>query len=283
MKTNKNKSILITGASTGIGRECALILDKEGFKVYAGVRNSQDFDALNEIGTGNIQPVILDVCKEKDINDLFKTIEKDGDNPLFGIINNAGIGISGIIEATPVEELVKLFEVNLIGLHRVTKAMLPYIRKNKGRIINIGSSSSFFAGPGMGPYAASKFAVRAYNDALRIEMKTQNVHVSLVAPGPIESAIWDKAKNYKEYMRSKIDSELKEVYKVFVKASDKILDRIKPKPASLVAKAVLHALTSKKPKFVYMVNANAVRVLSWIPQRWSDHLLLKEIQKTADI
>ena len=91
----------------------------------------------------------------------------------------------------------------------------------------------------MGPYAASKFAVRAYNDALRMELKTQGVHVALVAPGPIESAIWDKAKRYKEFIRSHIDPELKETYKMFVKASDKILDKIKPKPASLVAKAVL--------------------------------------------
>ena len=279
---NKNKSVLITGASTGIGRECALVLDKEGFKVYAGIRNPDDFKLLGELGTGNIRPVILDVCKSEDINEVFKTIEQDADNPLFGLINNAGIGISGIIEVTPVEELTRLFEVNFIGLHRITKTFLPLLRKNKGRIVNIGSSSSFLSGPGLGPYAASKFAVRAYNDALRMELKTQGVHVALVAPGPIESAIWDKAKRYKEFIRSHIDPELKETYKMFVKASDKILDKIKPKPASLVAKAVLHGLTVKKPKYVYMVNAKIVRFLSRMPQRWIDRLYLKHIQKISE-
>jgi short-subunit dehydrogenase len=276
-----NKSILITGASTGIGRECALTIGKEGFKVYAGVRKSEDFDALRKMGADNIHPVVLDVCKEDDIVKVLTTIENDTENSLFGLINNAGIGISGIVEATPVEELVKLFDVNLIGLHRVTRAMLPLIRKNRGRIINIGSSSSYFSGAGMGPYAASKFAVRAYNDALRMELITLGVHVSLVAPGPIESAIWDKAKHYKEYVRDRFDPELKKTYSMFVKAGDKILDRVKPKPASLVSKAVLHALTAKKPKYVYMVNSGMVRFFSRMPQRWTDHLYIKQIQKAA--
>jgi len=278
----RNNSVLITGASTGIGRECAKFLDNQGFKVYAGVRKPEDFKTLNETGSGNIQPVMLDICQEKDVLEVLEIIQKNNGHPLFGLINNAGIGISGIIEATPIEELTRLFDINLIGLHRMTKAMLPIIRKNNGRIINIGSSSSFISGPGMGPYAASKFALRAYNDALRIEMKTQGVRVSLVAPGPIESAIWDKARKYKEYMRGNIDPELKETYKMFVKASDKILDKIKTKPATLVAKAVFHALTAKNPKSVYMVNAKVVRLLSIMPHRWTDNLFLRHIQKIAD-
>jgi len=277
----KNKSILITGASTGIGRECVLVLEKQGFKVYAGVRRSEDFTELKNIGTGNIHPVMLDVCKEEEIHEVYKILAKDNDSPLSGLVNNAGVGISGIIEATPVEELVKLFEVNFIGLHRVTKAMLPLIRKNKGRIVNIGSSSSFFSGPGLGPYAASKFAVRAYNDALRMEMKCHGVKVSLVAPGPIASAIWDKSKVYKEYLRSKTDPELLKTYAMFVKAGDKILDRIKPIPAIHVVNAVVHGLTAKNPKYVYLVNARMVRFISKIPQRWIDYLFLKEIQKIA--
>jgi short-subunit dehydrogenase len=279
---NRHPSILITGASTGIGRECTLELSKQGYKIYAGVRKQEDFDALNSIGSEYIYPIILDVCKEDDTQEAFKILSKDNDCPLFGLINNAGIGISGMIEVTPVEELIKLFEVNIIGLHRVTKAMLPLIRKSKGRIINIGSSSSFFSGPGLGIYASSKFAVRAYNDSLRMEMKSHGVKVSLVAPGPIESEIWDKSKAYKEYLRSKTDPELLKTYEMFVKAGDKILDKIKPIPAIHVVKAVLHGLTAKKPKYVYMVNARAARFISRIPKKWSDYLILKEIQKTAN-
>jgi len=279
--TGNNLSILITGASTGIGRACALHLDKQGFKIYAGVRNLDDFDHLLQAGSENMQPVILDVCKEKDVEEALKIISND--NSLFGLINNAGIGISGLIEATPVAELKRIFEVNFIGLHRVTQAFLPMIRKSKGRIINIGSSSSFMSGPALGPYSASKFALRSYNDALRIEMKTFGVSVSLVAPGPIESAIWEKAIKYKEEIRKKISPELLKEYDLFVKAGDNLFNQIKPIPAIHVVNAVHHALTAKKPKYVYLVGKNAImaRIFSNFPKKWSDSLFLDRIKKAA--
>ena len=280
--TENNLSILITGASTGIGRACALHLDKQGFKIYAGVRNSEDFDSLIQVGSKNMQPVILDVCKEKDVEETLKIISNDN-NSLFGLINNAGIGISGLVEATPVAVLKRIFEVNFIGLHRVTQAFLPMIRQNKGRIINIGSSSSFMSGPALGPYSASKFALRSYNDALRIEMKTFGVFVSLVAPGPIESAIWEKAKKYKEEVRKKISPELLKDYELFVKAGDNLFNQIKPIPAVHVVHAVNHALTAKKPKYVYLVGRNAIlaRIFSSLPKKWSDSLFLDRIRKAA--
>jgi short-subunit dehydrogenase len=278
-----NKSILITGASTGIGRACALSLDKLGFKVFAGVRNSSDFMELGKVGFGNIQPVMLDVSKQDDINDVHQIVSEEKDFPLHGLVNNAGVGISGIIETTPVEEFIKLFDVNFMGLHRVTKTMLPLIRKNRGRIINIGSSSSFMTGPALGPYSASKFAVRAYNDALRIEMKSFGVRVSLVAPGPVESAIWDKARVYKEKVRENTDHELLKVYEIFVKAGDRLLDQVDPIPAVLVANAVVHGLTAKKPKYVYFIGKNAkmAHFFSWMPKNWTDHIFLNHVLKAG--
>ncbi|MGD9327912.1 MAG: SDR family oxidoreductase [Cyclobacteriaceae bacterium] len=282
MKGNK-LSVLITGASTGIGRACALYLDNEGYKVYAGVRNSEDFDSLLKAGSDRIQPVILDVCEDEDVENTLRTILKDKDNTLFGLVNNAGIGISGLIEATPMTELKRIFEVNFFGLHRVSQAFLPLIRKNKGRIVNIGSSSSFMSGPALGPYSASKFALRSYNDALRIEMKTFGVHVSLIAPGPVESAIWEKAIKYKEEIRKKISPELLRDYDMFVKAGDALFDNIKPIPTYHVVNAVHHALTSKKPKNVYLIGKNAVlaRIFSSLPKKWSDSLFLDRIRKAA--
>jgi short-subunit dehydrogenase len=282
MKGNK-LSVLITGASTGIGRACALYLDNEGYKVYAGVRNSEDFDSLLKAGGNNMQPVILDVCKDEDVENTLRTILKDKDNTLFGLVNNAGIGISGLIEATPMTELKRIFEVNFFGLHRVTQAFLPLIRKNKGRIVNIGSSSSFMSGPALGPYSASKFALRSYNDALRIEMKTFGVHVSLIAPGPVESAIWEKAIKYKEEIRKQISPELLKDYDLFVKAGDALFDQIKPIPAYHVVNAVHHGLTAKKPKNLYLVGKNAVmaRIFSSLPKKWSDSLFLDRIRKAA--
>jgi short-subunit dehydrogenase len=282
MKGNK-LSVLITGASTGIGRACALHFDNQRYKVYAGVRNSEDFDSLMQEGSDHIQPVILDVCKDEDVANTLKIILNDKDNTLYGLVNNAGIGISGLIEAIPVSELKRIFEVNFIGLHRVTHAFLPLIRKNKGRIINIGSSSSFMSGPALGPYSASKFALRSYNDALRIEMKTFGVNVSLIAPGPIESAIWEKAIKYKKEIRKKISPELLKDYDLFVKAGDALFDQIKPIPAFHVVNAVHHALSAKKPKNLYLVGKKAVmaRIFSIFPKKWSDSLFLDRIKKAA--
>jgi len=281
---NNKRSILISGASTGIGRECALLLDKQGFKVFAGVRKTSDFEALTLSGNRNIQPVILDVCKDKDVRSVIKLVSEDKTYRFFGLINNAGLGISGLVEVMPFEEFKKLFEVNLFGVHRLTRAFLPMIRKNEGRIINIGSSSSFFSGPALGPYAATKFALRAYTDALRMEMKFFNVFVSLVAPGPVESAIWDKAQVYKEKVRKNTDPELLEVYNTFLKAGDKLLDKVELIPAMHVANAVLHGLIARKPKYVYLVGKNAkmAHFISKIPQKWSDYLFLSRWQKIVD-
>lgn len=278
-----NKSILITGASTGIGKACALHLDKMGFMVFAGVRKDKDKDTLNKEASDKLKPIILDVTKEETIVDAVEIISNEAEYPLFGLVNNAGIGISGVLEATPETELRKLLEVNVIGLHAVTRALLPLLRKNTGRIINIGSSSSFMAGPGVSSYAASKFAVRAISDSLRLELKPLGMFVSLVAPGAIESDIWDKAKAYKEKLRKNAAPELRDAYKLFVKAGDKMIDIINPIPAFEVAKAVTHGLTSNKPKYVYLVGNDAKKAykLSKLPKSLFNWLIIKHITKVA--
>jgi short-subunit dehydrogenase len=247
------KSVLITGASTGIGKACALYLDNQGFMVFAGVRNQEDKKKLIKEGSDKLKPVILDVEKEDTIVDAYNMISNETEYPLFGLVNNAGIGIGGVLEATPTEEIRKVMEVNVIGLHAVTKAFLPLLRINSGRIINIGSISSFVASPGAGTYAASKFAVRAISDSLRLELKPFGMFVSLVAPGPVESAIWKKSKAYRERLRKSVDPGITNAYSLFVKISDIIDDLINPVPAIEVAKVVAHGLTSKKPKYVYVV------------------------------
>jgi len=279
-----NKSILITGASTGIGKACALQLDKMGFMVFAGVRKDKDQDTLNKEGSDKIKPIILDVTKEETIVDAVKTISNEAEYPLFGLVNNAGIGISGVLEATPETEFRKLLEVNVIGLHAVTRALLPLLRKNKGRIINIGSSASFMAGPGASSYAASKFAVRAISDSLHLELKPLGMFVSLVAPGAIESDIWGKAKVYKAKLRKSVAPELLETYKLFIKAGDKMVDVIKPIPTVAVVNAVTHGLTSNKPKYLYLVGNDAKKAykLSKLPKSLFNWLVIKHITKIAE-
>ena len=278
---SSNNIILITGASTGIGKACAVYLAKKGFTVYAGVRKETDAENLKSICSERIRTVILDVTVPKLIADSLNIIENETDGKLFALINNAGIGRSGVLEALPIEEIRKVMEVNVIGLMAMTKAMIPLLRKNKGRIINIGSTSSFLSFPGASAYAGSKFAVRAITDSLRLELNPFGVSVSLVAPGAIESEIWKKSKSYKEKLRKNISPQIINDYKTVINFGDKLLEKVKPIPADEVAKSVEHALTAKKPKRYYYVGADCKGVVKFskLPMSLTDKILLKQIKK----
>ena len=278
------KSVLITGASTGIGKACAIYLDKLGFKVFAGVRKEKDIDILKEEASNKLKPIILDVTIAETINNAVEIISNEAAYPLFGLVNNAGIGISGVLEATPEIQLKKLLEVNVIGLHAVTRSFLPLLRKNTGRVVNIGSSASFIAGPGASSYSASKFAVRALSDSLRLELQPLGMFVSLVAPGAIESDIWDKAKVYKEELRKSVAQDVLETYRLLITAGDAIVDLIKPIPAFEVAKAVAHGLTSKKPKYVYLVGKDAQKAYTFskLPKSLLNWLIIKHIARMVE-
>jgi len=223
------KTILITGSSTGIGKACALHLDKLGFKVYAGVRKQADGDNLKKEASENLTPIILDVTDAESIESTVSIIERETGGEVYGLVNNAGIGISGVLEVTPIEEIRKLMEVNMIGLMAVTQAFIPMLRKSKGRIINIGSSSSLLAFPGGSVYCASKFAVRAITDSLRLELKHFGISTVMVAPGAVESEIWEKRKEYKTELRKRVKPEIAEHYKALARFGDKIEQVIKKK------------------------------------------------------
>ena len=275
------KAILITGSSTGIGKACALHLDKLGFKVYAGVRKQADGDNLKKEASENLTPIILDVTDAESIESTVSIIEKETGGEVYGLVNNAGIGISGVVEVTPIEEIRKLMEVNVIGLFAVTQAMIPLLRKGKGRIINIGSSSSLMAFPGGSVYCASKFAVRAITDSLRLELKHFGISTVMVAPGAVESEIWEKRKEYKTELRKRVKPEIAEHYKALARFGDKIEQVIKKIPASEVAKAVTDALTSAKPKYYYYVGSDAkgAAKAAKLPKRLLDWMIMKRIQK----
>ena len=279
--TLNNKAILITGSSTGIGKACALHLDKLGFKVYAGVRKQTDGDNLKEEASDKLAPIILDVTDAESIEAAVSIIEKETGGEVYALVNNAGIGISGVLEVTPIEEIRKLMEVNVIGLFAVTQAMIPLLRKGKGRIINIGSSSSLMAFPGGSVYCASKFAVRAITDSLRLELKHFGISVVMVAPGAIESEIWEKRKEYKSELRKRVRPEIAEHYKTLARFGDKIEQVIKKIPASEVAKAIADALTSAKPKYYYYVGSDAkgAAKASKLPKRLLDWMIMKRINQ----
>ena len=184
------KAVLVTGASTGIGREIAETLAKNGYFVYAGARKQKDLDALNAID--NIQAVRLDVTVQDEIDAAVETVRKGGKG-LYGLVNNAGVFIGGPLIDVDVEEVKWLMDVNVFGVYRVTQAFAPMIIESKGRITTIGSISGTLSGQFSGPYSMSKHAIEAYTDSLATEMQKFDVRVSVIEPGNYDSEIANTA------------------------------------------------------------------------------------------
>ena len=276
-----DKAIVITGTSTGIGKACALYLDKLGYEVYAGVRNKADGNSLKQEASSRLRPTVLDVTNTDSISSAVSIIENKTGGNLFGLINNAGIGRGGALEVTPVTEMRKLLEVNVIGLMVVTQAFIPMLRKAKGRIINIGSTSGYIAFPGASLYSASKFAVRAITDSLRLELKPFGISVSLISPGAIESAIWVKGSEYKDKLRKTVNPDIAELYTPLRKFGDRLNKEVKKIPAIEVAKVVANALKLTKPKRYYFVgnDIKSAKKISKMPKALLDYIISKRMQK----
>jgi short-subunit dehydrogenase len=183
--------ILISGASTGIGFNLAQYFADHGHHVIAGARKVADINRLAQIK--NVTAIKLDVTNQEDINKIPKLIEAHLVNcKKLILINNAGVVASGPWELIETAELKNQFSVNIFGAIELTKAVLPYLRQTKGRILNMGSVSGLFSAPYLGPYSASKFALEAFNDSLRRELAPLGVSVTMINPGAIKTPIWNK-------------------------------------------------------------------------------------------
>src|SRR5689334_6739039 len=175
------RAILVTGASTGIGRATALELARRGATVYAGVRDPAAVDGLG------LTPVELDVTDAEQVAALSTRLER-----LDGLVNNAGIAVTGPLEHLPLDEVRRQLEVNALGQLAVTQACLPALRAARGRIVNMSSISGRVAFPMFGPYAASKFALEAFSDSLRRELRGSGVDVVVIEPGGVTTPIWER-------------------------------------------------------------------------------------------
>jgi len=271
-------NIVVTGASTGIGQACAMRLDKLGFRVYAGVRQQADGDALKSKASERLTPVLLDVTSEPSIARAVRVL---GDAPLAGLVNNAGIVVAGPLELVPMELWRKQFEVNVLGQVAVTQAFLPLLRAGRGRIVNMGSVVGRCPVPYSSPYCSSKFALEGITDSLRMEMREWGIQVSIVEPGAIKTPIWDKSVAEANEALGKTPAPLLELYRTalaritaFVAQTEKHAS-----PPEDVVKAVEHALTSPKPKTRYVVGSDArLRMrLRLLPDRLIDSLILKKL------
>jgi NAD(P)-dependent dehydrogenase (short-subunit alcohol dehydrogenase family) len=241
------RTAIVTGASSGIGQACAVRLARAGWRVLAGARREGDAPEGTE-------EVLLDVTDAEQIRDAAERVDE-----LHGLVNNAGIALGSPLELVPVDQLRHQLEVNLVGQVAVTQALLPALRRAKGRIVFMGSIAGRSALPFLAPYAASKHALEAVADSLRLELKPFGIPVSIVEPGSIRTAIWGRSAARADELAATMDSEVAELYADRVAAFRSVaLKRGEGgAPANRVAEVVEEALTAERPHARYLVGRDA--------------------------
>jgi NAD(P)-dependent dehydrogenase (short-subunit alcohol dehydrogenase family) len=278
-------AVFITGTSTGIGAACALRLADEGFAVFAGVRAEADGAGLQARSQHAITPVIVDITDAKLVEAAVATVASAvGERGVAGIVNNAGIVRPGPLEFQPIDDFRLQLEVNLVAQLVVTQAFLPLVRKGHGRIVQVGSIGGRLVLPLHGAYSASKFAIEAVADALRIELKQWGIQVSLVDPGGSDTAIFGKTLAAIDEMKQSLndrgivlyDSDFAAVRELVVKTAADTA------PADDVAKAVAHALTARRPKTRYLAGKGA-KAIAVLARTMPDHLKDFAVEREAHL
>jgi NAD(P)-dependent dehydrogenase (short-subunit alcohol dehydrogenase family) len=271
------KTVVVTGASSGIGRATALELERRGFLVFAGVRRPVDGEALRAEGRGAIVPIEIDVTDERRIALAAAEIEArlgNGRAALDGLVNNAGIGTAGPVEYISEQSLRRQFEVNVFGQIAVIQAFLPFIRRARGRIVNIGSVGSHIGLPFGGVLCASKAAFSILSDTLRLELRRFGIHVILIEPAAIRTPAVEKTLGNAEAIVAALPPEGAVRYgadiREFVRRSYAL--EMRGSPPEVVAKVVHRALTARRPRLRYIVGKDA-RVLATLPRLLPERLL----------
>jgi NAD(P)-dependent dehydrogenase (short-subunit alcohol dehydrogenase family) len=276
-------TVVVTGASTGIGEACALELDRRGWRVFAGVRSLSAAEAWREKGSERVIPVIIDVTNMASITDAAETIRTAvGDAGLAGLVNNAGIAISGPLEFIPIDDLRRQLEVNVIGQMAVTQAMLPMLRLAHGRIVNMGSISGVITAPYLGPYSMSKFALEAMTSALRLELRNAGVQASVIEPGNVKTPIWDKSIAAAEEKSAHATPEADRLYRTDMEQMRQasLTMRDTGMPTARVVRAVMHALTARRPKARYPVGVQpklASFFFRFLPNAVREKIILRSL------
>ncbi len=269
-------NVVISGASSGIGRASALHMAERGWKVFAGVRREEDAASLQE-ADARIVPIFLDVTKPEQVQAAYTEVaEAVGDEGLQGLVNNAGIAIAAPLEFIPMDLFRRQFEVNVFGNLTVTQTFLPLIRKGQGRIVNVSSISGHFVFPLLGPYAASKFALEAITDGLRRELEPWGIQVISLAPGAVRTPIWNKSFKLLQEAFSRMPEEASVYYGPLVDAWKNRSNDVKGEsgmPVEVMTEAIERALTAPNPKPRYFIGKEA-RTIHFLTRltspRWMD-------------
>jgi NAD(P)-dependent dehydrogenase (short-subunit alcohol dehydrogenase family) len=273
------QAVVITGTSTGIGRACALTLDAMGTRVYAGVRRPQDGEALRSAGSSRLTPIVIDVTEPESIcaaRDL--VTEQVGEAGLAGLVNNAGTTVPCPAEYLPLDVFRRQLEVNLTGHLAVTQAFLPLLRHAHGRIVNVSSVGGRVGAPLMACYAAAKHGLEGLSDSLRLELGPLGIHVSVIEPGFIASAMPGKLEQDTDAWLRQLPKQARDTYgrQLTAMAARVSREATTGTAPEVVAGAVAHALTSRRPRIRYPVGAGAKRLLTLhrvLTDRWMDRVI----------
>jgi NAD(P)-dependent dehydrogenase (short-subunit alcohol dehydrogenase family) len=272
-------AVVVTGASTGIGAACALDCAGRGMTVFAGVRDPRAGEVLAKKGGRLLIPITIDVTDEQSIMRSVEVVQRVvGEGGLGGLVNNAGIVIGSPLEVIPLSHLRKQLEVNVIGQIAVTQAFLPMLRRGRGRIVNMGSIAGRGTIPLLGPYSASKYALEALTDALRMELQPWGIQVSIIEPGAIATPIWEKSTKEAENLEASVSEDAKALYGEAVMRIREAIEQAAQRaiPPEAVVRAVHHALTASRPRTRYLVGSDAklrAWMVKWLPDRVQDRLL----------
>ncbi|PXW33522.1 UNVERIFIED_CONTAM: short-subunit dehydrogenase [Williamsia faeni] len=269
-------TILITGASRGIGRATSLRLALSGWDVFAGVRDQSAGDELKSAVPDRITPVILDITDAEQVRALGNVLP----DSLDAVVNNAGIVVGGPVETISAEQLRHQLEVNVVGQLAVTQAVLPRLRTSKGRVIFVSSVSGRIATPMTGAYNASKFALEGMADALRIELRPWKIPVVLVEPGQTDTDIWRDAQSTLDSSLTELSDAHRTLYAKHIDGYRKTIGTSQKAavPADDVAASIESALTDKRPRARYVVGtANKVQapLIGLLPTRLTDIIIGK--------
>lgn len=262
----KNKFVLITGTSSGMGEAITILLAQNGYIVFAGVRSESAFKKWKDQRSANIIPLKLDVTSESDIlNAVQQVSNKVGSDGLFALINNAGNNYSTPTEHYDETKARQLMETHFWGMASLTRHCIPYLRmyaaqnKDGARVLNVGSVGSISAYPFIQFYNAAKFAILGFTESLRFELKPQNIHLSVILPGSVKTEIWRRTEESIHETLNQLDSESSRLYKANIESASKLSSSLEKSGVSSAAAAEIfkHALENKKPRLKYFIGADA--------------------------
>jgi len=277
-----DRSVLITGCSSGIGRATAEMLRSNGWTVFPTARKPDDLDALRQAGFNAVK---LDVTSSDSIQTAVERVLVKNGGKLGAVVNNAGFGMPGAIQDLTRDAMRHQFEVNLFGLQELTNALIPVFRKQGyGRIVNISSVVGRLSLPFMGIYSASKFALEAVSDAQRVELSLDPISVSLVEPGPIRTRFSTNCAGEGEEMLDTGTSKFGAAYKEYFKKrrnGGMSEDRFRLPPEA-AGRKIVHALESSRPKIRYKVTIPAYLgdwAARFLPAGLIDRMMVSHVRK----